>query len=79
MDRKTEMEQKKGGLEVLSDLLAAAYPDTDGHDRCPYCGSDATFNGLRLRLSQVGHDWPCRWLEARENVAVARKSLSVSQ
>lgn len=68
--------QSKGTLGMLADLLQAAYPDTDGHDRCPYCGSNAiSFTGIRLRLSQIGHDFPCRWLEARENVAAARRTL----
>lgn len=81
MDKMTKIktldaERHKGTLAALADLLQAAYPDTDGHDRCPFCLSDATFNGIRLRLSQIGHDWPCRWLEARENVAAARKAMA---
>lgn len=66
-------------LQATADRLFVAYPDTDGDDCCPHCEADATFNGLRLRLSQVGHESSCRWLEARTQVAKARRIIAKAE
>lgn len=70
------MEELLKALEATTDRLFVAYPDSDAHDRCRHCGSDAVFNGIRIPLSKIGHEWTCRWLEARTQVAESRKILA---